>query len=172
MQNGHNGDAGWIRSAHDRYEGSLIRYALRITGDAERARDVVQDTFLRLCRQPPEQIDGHLAEWLFRVCRNRAVDVRRKESRMTTTAAPELLENGTANSETVPAADARDSAGRARKLIADLPENQQEVLLLKFEHGLSYREIAGVTGHSVSYVGYLIHHGLKSLRRQLKTEEP
>ena len=41
----------WIRSAVARYEGPLTLYAARRLGDADRARDVVQDTFLKLCRQ-------------------------------------------------------------------------------------------------------------------------
>ena len=74
----------WISSVVDQYEGALVRYATQITGDIERGRDVVQDAFLRLCKQDPEQLDGHLREWLYTVCRNRALDIRRKEVRMKT----------------------------------------------------------------------------------------
>jgi RNA polymerase sigma-70 factor (ECF subfamily) len=65
----------WLRSALGRYERPLVRYAHRLTGDLETARDVVQDTFLTLCRQQPGSVDDHLGPWLFRVCRNRALDV-------------------------------------------------------------------------------------------------
>src|SRR5436189_2042695 len=76
----------WIRQAVDRFEGPLTLYAARLLGgDVERARDVVQDTFLRLWESDRASVDGHLAQWLYRVCRNRALDVRRKERRMTTT---------------------------------------------------------------------------------------
>ena len=74
--------ANWIRQALERYEKPLIRYACRITGDLETARDVVQDAFLRLCQADRAKVDGHLAAWLYTVCRNRAYDVRRKEGRM------------------------------------------------------------------------------------------
>lgn len=73
--------ASWVRSALERFEAPLTRYAFGITRDLERARDVVQDTFLRLCSENPARLDGHLAPWLFKVCRNRALDVRKKESR-------------------------------------------------------------------------------------------
>src|SRR5262245_12845384 len=72
----------WMRSVVERFEGPLVRYARRITGDLERARDVVQETFLKLCAEEQSRLEGHVAEWLFTVCRNRAVDIRRKESRM------------------------------------------------------------------------------------------
>jgi hypothetical protein len=65
------------------YTMPLIRYAAHIIGDIERAREVVQDTFLKLCHQRPAQIRTHLTQWLYTVCRNRALDVRRKERRMT-----------------------------------------------------------------------------------------
>ena len=52
-------------------------------------------------------------------------------------------------------------------VLGTLPENQQEVIRLKFQHGLTYREIAGVTKHSVSHVGVLIHAGMKTLRQKL-----
>src|SRR6266436_4738751 len=82
MQEGNEPNrAEWMRSVLTQHEGPLLRYATRITGDLERARDVVQDTFLRLCREHPEKLNSHLTEWLFTVCRNRALDVVRKESR-------------------------------------------------------------------------------------------
>jgi len=62
-------NANWIRSALERFEAPLTRYAFGITGDLERARDVVQDTFLRLCSESPERLDGRVAPWLFKVCR-------------------------------------------------------------------------------------------------------
>jgi DNA-directed RNA polymerase specialized sigma24 family protein len=60
----------------------LLRYATRLVGDADRAQDIVQDTFVRLMAQPPDTVDGHLVEWLYTVCRHRAVDVLRQEGRM------------------------------------------------------------------------------------------
>ena len=68
--------ADWVQDALIRYEGALVRYAMRITGDMETARDVVQDTFLRLCDADRDQVGEYLAPWLYRVCRNRAIDAR------------------------------------------------------------------------------------------------
>src|SRR2546425_13261338 len=72
----------WVKAAVDRYAGPLTRYAVLITGDLEQAREVVQDTFVRLCAEKPSRVNSHLAQWLFTVCRNRALDVQRKENRM------------------------------------------------------------------------------------------
>ncbi len=72
----------WVSDAVVRFEGPLTLYASRLLHDAESARDVVQETFLKLCASERSSIEGHLAEWLFTVCRNRALDVLRKEQRM------------------------------------------------------------------------------------------
>src|SRR5688572_9396933 len=72
----------WLDGAVARYQSLLTRYALRLVGDIQRAQDVVQDTFLKLVREDRAELNGRLAEWLYTVCRNRALDVRRKESRM------------------------------------------------------------------------------------------
>ena len=157
----------WLRSIVARYEGPLVRYAARITGDADRARDVVQDTFLRLCEQDRAEFDGRLAQWLYTVCRRRALDVRRKEHRMQATVPEQLDVRSDGQTSQDSAAEQRELHQSVLVLLAALPENQQEVVRLKFQNGLSYREISGVTGLSVSNVGYLLHVAIKTVRRQL-----
>ncbi|MCH6551143.1 MAG: sigma-70 family RNA polymerase sigma factor, partial [Planctomycetes bacterium] len=53
-----------------------------------------------------------------------------------------------------------------------LPKRQQEVIRLKFQAGLSYRDIGDVVGSSAGNVGVLIHTGLKALRARLQPAEP
>jgi len=167
MDHNNSDEAQWLRSAVERFEGPLIRYATSLTGDAERARDVVQDTFVRLCGQRPKQLNGYLAEWLFTVCRHRAFDVRRAEGRMT--ALTEIVLATEAASEPTPAVNAErnEATGELLQLVAKLPRNQQEVLRLKFQGGLSYEEISRVTKLSVSNVGFLLHTAIKTLRQKM-----
>src|SRR5688500_16048837 len=74
--------SAWVADALEIHERPLIRYAKWLLGDLESARDVVQETFLRLCREDPARLEGHLAPWLFTVCRNLALDARKKAARM------------------------------------------------------------------------------------------
>ncbi|MCA9156071.1 MAG: sigma-70 family RNA polymerase sigma factor, partial [Planctomycetales bacterium] len=145
--------ADWILAAVERHELDLLRYVASITGRAETAREVVQDTFLRLCQQSPGDLDGRLAEWLFTVARNRALDVKRKERRMSTLTAEQTA--GCLDNREAPqsSAETADDLQRVERLVAGLSDNQQEVLRLKFQSGLSYKQIAAVTGLSVSNVG-------------------
>lgn len=150
----------------------LTRYASRLLGDPDRARDAVQDTFVKLMAQTPGALDGHAVEWLFTVCRNRAMDILRKEHRM------KRFEDGEV--ERITAADPRP--GRALeqaemhaamlRLIECLPPNQQEVVRLKFQNGFSYKEISRITAHSVGNVGFLIHTAVARLRTEFAAQRP
>lgn len=152
----------WITAATERFGTPLLRYAARVVGAPDRAQDVVQHVFLKLWLADPPPLGDHLAPWLYTVCRRRAIDVRRKESRMNV---------GVERLEAVPDQGAGPEQAAevswALRALDALPEGQQEVLRLKFEHGLSYREIADVTGQPVGTVGSLIHVGMKALRAQL-----
>jgi RNA polymerase sigma-70 factor (ECF subfamily) len=157
--------AQWIDSALRLYEGPLLRYARRLLGDLEGARDVVQDTFLRLCREDPARLDGHLAPWLFTVCRHRVLDVQRKDGRVQAVDEGALVEQPSPAPGPARLAERREALEGVLRLLATLPRSQQEVLRLKFQEGLSYREISGVTGLTVNHVGVLVHNGLTAIRR-------
>lgn len=161
----------WVRAAVERFENPLTLYARHVLGgDAERARDVVQETFLRLIGQDRARVGPHLAEWLYTVCRNLAIDVRRKERRM------DRLNDAEADSAAGdgPEPGARlendDALSQVLRSMRLLPHNQQECIRLKFQGGLSYKEISAVTGLTVTNVGFLIHTGLKTLRTRLTGE--
>ena len=160
----------WVDSAMREYEGRLTRYAAQITGDLDRARDVVQDTFVKLCAEEPARLNGRLVEWLFTVCRNRALDVRRKESRVIQLTDTEMESCQSHEASPSLAAEKRESAGQISRLLADLPPNQREVIRLKFQNGLSYQEISRITNLTVTNVGFLIHTGIKTLRRHFNKE--
>jgi RNA polymerase sigma factor (sigma-70 family) len=162
------GGARWIVSALSLYEGPLLRYASRLLGDVDRARDVVQDTFLRLCREDPARLDGHLAQWLFTVCRNRALDVQRKEGRVQPLDERQLEEQPATAPGPARLLEQREDLQAVLGVVATLPASQQEVLRLKFQGGLTYQEIAGVTGLSVSHVGVLLHNAIKAIRVRVR----
>lgn len=160
-------DTAWLHGVIRQYESQLVRYAARLLGDNERARDVAQDTFLRLCRQPREKVEDGLRQWLFTVCRNRAMDIRKKENRMRTLDEEKVDDRHCREATQLETLEQKETAGRASQLLDDLPENQREVILLKVQDGLSYREISEVTGLSVSNVGFLLHKGFKTLRQKM-----
>jgi RNA polymerase sigma-70 factor (ECF subfamily) len=163
---------GFVPAAFERYGERLAEYAARILGDRERAADVVQETFLRLCNEDRAEIEPKLVQWLYTVCRSRALDIKRKEKRMILLQQNHVNERPGAEPQPHAALEKRESAGEMLRWLERLPENQGEVLRLRFQHELSYRQIAEVTGLSVSNVGFLIHTGLKGLRERLTGRAP
>jgi len=158
----------WIEGIVDRYQRPLLAYACRLLhGDHAKAQDAVQETFLRLCKEDPEQIAERVAAWLFTVCRSRVIDMQRS---------PGYSNKGhVMNSiHEVPIADpspdasrlaeTQEQSSRLAELVGTLTPRQQEVIRLRLQADLSYREIAEVTGMTVSNVGFHLHAAVRSLR--------
>ena len=125
---------------------------------------------MRLCAEDPGRLNDRLAQWLFTVCRNRALDVKRKESRMSPLAEFELEAYASPELSPALAAERSDATDQVLRLVAGLPANQQEVVRLKFQNGLTYQEISGITNLSVTHVGFLIHTAVKTIRRRVEQE--
>ena len=170
----------WVLAALDQFEGRLLRYAQRLLGGSQVAsatdecRDVVQFVFLRLCDQSSEKIGDRLAQWLYTVCRNRALDVMRASGRekanghvgWTLTAKDQ--EGGQSppyGREGDPADSAEEAELHAllRMLVAALPGSQREAIDL-WSDGFSYQQIAEITNQKEGTIRVLVHRGLKALR--------
>ena len=155
----------WLQAVVARYERPLCQYAYRMTGNFEHARDAVQDTFLKLCREESMD-DDRTAPWLFRVCRNRCIDMLRKDKPMQTLTDAQAAAFPAPGRSPAEETSLRESASLLLRKLAELPANQAEVIRLKFQQQMSYREIAAVTALSETNVGYLIHVGIQTLRQQ------
>ncbi len=168
-----------VQQALQRYERPLVTYASQLLGDEHRAREVTQDTFMKLWQQPAASLqhmarnsDGqHLGAWLFAVCRNGALDRLRREGLVQPTADAGVAQADPSGGPGE-AAEHDEAVSAVVHLLDRLPAKQREVVRLKFQAGLTYRQIAAVTGLTVSYVGYLLHTAIKTLRAQMGEDEP
>jgi RNA polymerase sigma-70 factor (ECF subfamily) len=168
----HEHAENFVQTAVADYQAPLTRYAARLVGDPDRARDIVQDTFVKLMAQPRTEVDGHIAEWLFTVCRHRALDVLRKEGRMKRFEEGEMERVAAEEPRPASALEAAETHDALLRMIDHLPPNQQEVVRLKFQSGFSYKEISRITTLSVSHVGVLIHHAVTRLRAEYAAQQP
>ena len=157
-------DQEWIEGVLEHYQEGLVRYARSLVGELALAQDVVQDVFLRLLRQDRRLLEGHLTQWLFVVCRNRALDYRRKEREMGKQEQEVLA--SLAGGEREPGAELEraESATALGRRLAGLPPRQREVVRLKFQEEMTYRDIAAVTGMTVNNVGVTLHAAMRRLR--------
>ncbi len=162
-----------------RYQGTLLRFVSKLLGDREAAQDVVQDTFLQVARHPKRLLDiENHHNWLLRVARNLGISHLRRRSRArkhTEAFASRVAAEAQAREEEKSRAlEEEETRSLVRSEINRLSERHREVLLLKVQEEKSYREIAEITGLSVTNVGYLLHQAVKELSRRLNRnrEEP
>ena len=154
-----------LEDAMEQYQAPLLRYATRVLNNADAAQDVVQEAFIRL-HSNMEKITKRgvqLKGWLFRTTHNAAVDHIRKESRRRT-----LHQN-----QPDPVASGGNTPDDNREELVlrhlnVLRPKEREVLVLRLQEGMSYKEIAAVVKRSEGYVGTLIHSATKKLTQSLR----
>lgn len=162
------GDRDAYRLLVRRYSDTLYGHALRMTGDADEAADLVQQALvqgykrLRRCREPTR-----VGAWLFRILANLCKDhVKSRHGRHVSLGKLEGALRGSEN----PASDAEDAEVRSRiwgALDALTPE-QKEAFVLKHVEGRSYEEIAAVMDLSVDSLKMRVHRARKALRGLLE----
>lgn len=154
----------WLAQTMQHWEGRLRRYCARFVR-AEVAAEITQECFTRLWKEPAD-VKGREQAWLFHVGRNLCIDHLRREKKTT------LKEvEGVAVPEAEPELERAEQNSALLKITNSLPPAQREVIRLKFQESMSYQQIAEVTGHSVSYVGVLIHQAITEIRKQMAKVE-
>jgi RNA polymerase sigma factor (sigma-70 family) len=165
-------DATAFREFYDRYSGPLFAYLCRLLGDAHGAEDVLSEAMIAVWREARHfRGECRPRTWLYRIARNRAVEVlRHHEVRKKR----EVSLDGEFQEASVhPHAAVVDRVALEGALEA-LPPHQREAVELAFLHGLDYREIARITGVPVNTVKTRVYWAKRKLRRlvgEVKTEE-
>jgi RNA polymerase sigma factor (sigma-70 family) len=156
-------------------ESPLLIYARRLLGDFSVSEDIVQEAFMKLHAQFHTVLAPQ--PWLYRTVHNLAVDHQRRASRI-------VLVGDTADEDDSPVNEASDSQplpdeqiarwegiGLVRLVLETLDERSRELIRLRFNEDLSYKEMAERTGLTVGHVGYLLHHALKAMASELEKTE-
>jgi RNA polymerase sigma factor (sigma-70 family) len=160
------GDAAAFDEIVEGYQAGLLRFAAGLLSDHSAAQDVVQETFIRLLNSAGAVKDGtKLSSWLFRTCRNLAIDHIRKEKSV-----ERLEQEATAEMQLHQEKHSVDGKVEKEELIQFVRERMTKLtpkecacIVLKLVEGKSYKEISEITGLSTSNVGFQIHNGLKRL---------
>tara|TARA_B100000749_G_scaffold280455_1_gene276665 strand:- start:105657 stop:106160 length:504 start_codon:yes stop_codon:yes gene_type:complete len=151
-------------------ESSLIRYTIGFVGSLELAQEIVQDSYLKLWNNPPDKIEGYFTEWLFTVCRNRALDHLRKEVTVKGKKVMLQAHNEDNYKEIENELEQKQTHAMVSQLFNELDAEAREILRLKFQEEMTYHQIARITGKSVSHVGVIIHNSVKKLRENLDND--
>jgi len=158
-----------LEALFDALETPLLVYAEKFTNDSDLAQDVVQEAFMKLhiqfdaVRQP--------RPWLYRTVHNLALNHRRAGQKIVSLEGTDSDENGVEGADISPLpseqAERAEAINQTRCCLDSLDEKGRTLIRLKFEEELSYKEISARTGLSVTNVGYILHHTLKTLAAEL-----
>jgi RNA polymerase sigma-70 factor, ECF subfamily len=166
-----DGDADALRQLYDRYGRIVYGMTYRLTRDAQLAEEATQDTFVTVWRRAAgyDRDRAKVTTWLFVIARNRAIELLRSRTR-----APEPREDVEppgAEADPLELVALADDAERIALALAELPENQLEVIRLAYFDGLSHGEIAERVGQPLGTVKSRIRLGLNRLRALLELPE-
>jgi RNA polymerase sigma-70 factor (ECF subfamily) len=146
-----HGDTAAFEALYYRYRDWVVHMAYRFTGDRDLALDVLQETFLYLSRKfPGFRLTAKLTTFLYPAVRNYSIAARRKQERFSS----EIMEPPPTEPPNESIVD----------LLASLPEEQREVLLLRFVDGMTMDEIGAALQVPSGTVKSRLHYALKALR--------
>jgi len=160
------GDLRAFEELIERYQRSVLNLAFRFLGDKEEAKDVGQETFLRVYQSVRRyQPIAQFRTYLFRITKNLCLDYLEKKKPFYTADLPEFP------SDSNPAGDLqkKELSGILMMAVQSLPENQRIALLLHHFEGLKYIEIAEIMETTVSAIESLLVRAKRTLRDKLKT---
>lgn len=146
----------------DQFSDNLYRFILKNIKDDEKARDVVQDAFLKLWDKVKEIPFEKAKSWLFSTGYNRMIDVIRKEQRVSS------MENAPEPSHSNQYSDLNEILHEA---VNQLPELQRNVVMLRDYEGYSYKEIGEITNLNESQVKVYIFRARKFLKEYIGSIE-
>lgn len=165
-----------------RYERPLFTFACRYLGQRDLARDVTQESFLRVVRRAQEfRHEARFSTWIFAIVRNICIDELRKSKHRRHLPLDERSDDRGAIAETIgstqPAHDPERSAIGSRlereiqDALAALPDDQLEVFLLRELAGLPFSEIAEISETSENTVKSRMRYALEKLQKALLSHE-
>lgn len=157
-----------------RWERKIQGAVYRIMGPGEDARDLTQETFLRAYRGLSTfKSEARFSSWLYQIALNLCRDRLRQKRGRTVVGLDDLDAPTAARIERVEASahqlvEARDVSRMVSAAMAELPEEQREVIVLKEYQGLTFQEIANVLRVPVSTVKTRLYRGLVQMREHLE----
>lgn len=181
MQLARSGDVAAFERLVGRYSGRVYNLALRMTGNAQDAQEIMQDTFLSAFQNLRDfRGDSAFGSWVHRIAANYAL-MRLRHKKVVNEAEGQLKGEQEFSEEgallTYPLSgwgrradeQALDSElrGAIQKAVSALPDSYRAVFLLKDVEGLSYEEIASATGETIPAVKSRLHRARLTLRQAI-----
>lgn len=167
-----DGDEQAFRRLYQRYRAPLMRFCQRLTGHAQEAEEIFQETWIAVIDSRARySVRARFATFLFAIAHRRAADGWRKRARQPVASWREAADHPEAQASDEyepPAMALADERLRAlNAAIATLPVEQRAVFLLRAETGLGVREIAAITAARPEATKSRLRYALRHLRKAL-----
>ena len=165
------GDDTALAAVYDQYSALVHGIALNLVGP-EQARDITQEVFLRLWQQPDayDPAQGSLRTFLAVIARRRAIDDLRRSGRRAAREQRVETESPTLVPNVEEAALAMVASDRVRAAVARLPEDQRRAIELAYFEGLTFKDVARVTGLPEGTAKSRLRLGLSRLAKELVSD--
>lgn len=174
------GEAAAYRGIVEKYQGRVYAMVYGMVRNREDARDITQDAFVKAYNSLDSfRLEASFYTWLYRIAMNLAIDFLRRRTRQPTTSFEETI---AARDEDGGIAEAHHSDDPRRNLerkrlykrimdaLDELPEDQKQIILLRELEGLSYKEIADITGVAEGTVMSRLFYARKKMQKLLAEE--
>ena len=183
------GDETAFREIVNRYKDALYSFLRHFINQQDLVEDVFQETFLQLFTSRESfDTDRPLRPWLFTIAANKAKDALRKQQRMATVPIGAIADsqemsfddvlNTLTSDKTIPYDKVQEgeTALRVRKIIANMPENLREILVLAYFNRFSYKQMAQILSIPIGTVKSRLHTAVgrfaKDWKAALGSREP
>ena len=163
----------------DRYNDKLYSYIYFVVRNEEQTEDLFQETFVKAIvtiQQGRYSADGKFGAWLTRIAHNLVIDFFRQERNENVVSNDEveidLFNNANLSDDTIETQMVNEQVlCDVRRLMDFLPENQREVVYMRFYQDLSFKEIAEITGVSINTSLGRMRYALLNLRRMAEEKD-
>ena len=175
------GDEAAFRELVNRYKNSLYAFLKQFLNHQDLVEDTFQETFLQVFTSRASfDTSRPLRPWLFTIAANKAKDALRKRQRTAATpigtiaAAQEMSFDDVLNSltadETMPYEELQknETAARVKQVIADMPENLREILILAYFNKFSYKQMANILSIPIGTVKSRLHTAVGRFAKEWK----
>jgi RNA polymerase sigma-70 factor (ECF subfamily) len=159
------GDADALETLVQRYQGPLRYYLRRLMGSEHKAEDILQDVWMTVIRELKRLRDpGAFSVWLYRIARNRAFRLLRRQGRLPQVS---LTENDDLPQDDRLEFTAEDAAA-IHAALDNLSLEHREIIVLRFFEDMSYEQLASLIGCTTGTVRSRLHYAKKMLRKHIE----
>lgn len=179
LENYRAGDSSAISQLIERHDKRVRDYIYMMVKDRDLADDITQETFIKVVRVIDEgryTDNGKFLSWVLRIAHNRALDyfrsTRNQQTVTESAAGYDLLGTRPLMEENVEdKMVASQIESDVRRLVEQLPDEQREVVQMRYYSGMSFKEIADQTDVSINTALGRMRYALINLRKMIKENQ-